>query len=76
MGMGIPIICNKGVGDVDQIVLESGSGIILSSENEISNYNLSNFQFDKECLHKKANNIFSLKDGIDKFFNIYQNKLN
>jgi glycosyltransferase involved in cell wall biosynthesis len=76
MGMGIPIICNKGVGDVDQIVLESESGIILSNEKEIANYNLSNFKFEKEHLHNKANDIFSLIDGIDKFFNIYQNKLN
>lgn len=76
MGMGIPIICNKGVGDVDQIVSESNSGIILASENEISNFNLNSFHFDKEALHKKANDIFSLKDGIDKFFNIYHKKLN
>jgi glycosyltransferase involved in cell wall biosynthesis len=75
MGMGIPIICNKGVGDVDQIVLESESGIILASENEISNFNLKSIHFDKETLHKKANDIFSLKDGIDKFYNIYHKKI-
>jgi len=75
MGMGIPIICNKGVGDVDQIVLESKSGIILASEKEISNFNLNSLQFDKETLHKKANDIFSLKDGIDKFYDIYHKKI-
>jgi glycosyltransferase involved in cell wall biosynthesis len=75
MGMGIPIICNKGVGDVDKIVLEMQSGIILESVNNID-LKLSKYNFKKEILHQKAHEIFSLKDGVETFSVVYKKIMN
>lgn len=71
MGLGIPIICNTGVGDVDQIVKKYNSGIIVNLE---KNLNLDIKKFvtsNKISLHKKAHDIFSLKKGIESYNQIY-----
>ena len=31
MAMGIPIVCNTGVGDTDKIVLDYSSGVLVNS---------------------------------------------
>ena len=36
MGMNIPIVCNSGVGDVEQIVKEAGHGIVLPNFEEVN----------------------------------------
>ena len=39
MAMGIPVICNKGVGDMDEIVIKYNSGVVVSTD-EIASLNI------------------------------------
>ena len=72
MGMGIPIICNSGVGDVDFIVEKYKSGFIL---NDISKVNLDyilNISFKKQKLNEGAKDYFSLNKGVKSYNKIYE----
>ena len=74
MAMGIPLVCNSGVGDTDFIVKKYRSGSVidtLNNENYVSNvhseivYSISDIQFG-------ANDFFSLKQGIRRYLKVYQ----
>ena len=47
MGMGIPIICNSGVGDVDLIVEKYQSGYVVPNVNQLNLDELLNKKFEK-----------------------------
>ena len=71
MGMGIPIICNSGVGDVDQIVKKFNSGIILEDINNPNLDFISHFEFNKNALHTSSKSYFSLTEGLKSYLRIY-----
>jgi glycosyltransferase involved in cell wall biosynthesis len=76
MAMGIPIICNTGVGDTDTIVKNYNSGALVSEFNE-AGYRQAIFDFDKknfesEILRKGAINYFDLDKGIESYFSVYK----
>jgi len=78
MAMGIPIICNEGVGDVDKIVIKFNSGVIIST-NEIANLNIQDIlqkSFEKEQIRKGGIEYFSLKKGVKMYLKIYDKLLN
>ena len=78
MAMGIPIICNEGVGDMDEIVIKFNSGVIVST-NEIANLNIHNIlrkSFKKEQIRKGGIEYFSLKKGVKMYLEIYDKYLN
>jgi glycosyltransferase involved in cell wall biosynthesis len=78
MGMGIPIICNNNVGDVESIMQESNSGIIIK---EFSNeaYNKAILEIDnvlkkdKDEIREYSIKTFSLEEGVAKYLKIYNN---
>ncbi len=73
MGLGIPIICNRGVGDVSEIVNKYKSGVLVD---DVKNPNLDsifNFKSNKHDLHNSAQKYFSLKEGIKSYLKIYIN---
>jgi hypothetical protein len=72
MGMGIPIICNSGVGDVDFIVEKYKSGFILKDLNKVNFDIILNSNFKKEKLKEGANQYFSLDKGVELYLNIYE----
>ena len=72
MAMGIPIICNSGVGDVDYIVQKYNSGFILNDFNKINFDNILNTNFKKQKLKEGANQYFSLEKGVMSYENIYK----
>ena len=73
MGMGIPIICNSGVGDVDLIVEKYQSGCVVPNINQLNLDELLKSKFDKQILRTGANDYFSLTKGVDSYHNIYEN---
>ena len=73
MGMGIPIICNSGVGDVDSIVEKYQSGCVVPNLNQLNLDELLKSKFDKQILRTGANDYFSLTKGVDSYHNIYEN---
>ncbi len=77
MSMGVPLICNKGIGDTDQILIESETGSVVERfDNEeydriINELNI----IVSEPIHLKirsaAIHYFSLTDGIKKYSEVY-----
>lgn len=75
MGMGIPVVCNKGVGDTEEIVLNSQSGIVV---NELGDQGLAQAAkqclastFDRELIRKNGIEVYSLESGIKSYLAIY-----
>ncbi|MBE9467774.1 MAG: glycosyltransferase [Bacteroidetes bacterium] len=76
MGMGIPIICNSNVGDVDEIINKTQAGLI------VNNFSINEFdkiidsidekiKISKEKIIISAQQNFSLQMGIEKYAKIY-----
>jgi glycosyltransferase involved in cell wall biosynthesis len=79
MGMGMPHICNAGVGDIDSIVTpETGYVIPALNENEIQKGVdfILNQKLDSKLIVEKAQEVYSLKNGVSKYAFIYRTLLN
>jgi glycosyltransferase involved in cell wall biosynthesis len=81
MAMGIPLVTNAGGGDVEQIVNDTSSGIILSemNENEFalvadkifeSSEKIKNQDFDR-LIVAGAKKYYSLENAIEKYRRLY-----
>lgn len=76
MSMGIPVICNAGVGDTDKIVKDSQSGFVVESFTNDSflravNYLKSFDPYARRSIRDEAIKIFSLEKGVEKYASIY-----
>ena len=78
MAMGIPIICNSGIGDTDTIVIENGSGMVLNSlDKETYKMQLNEiFVFNRTQSISAAKKDFSLKEGVARYQKVYETILN
>lgn len=77
LSMGIPVVCNKGIGDTDEIILQSGAGVVCNG--------YTNEQYDQaieellrlqrvvspEKIREEAIRIFSLEEGVSKYKEMY-----
>ena len=74
MAMGIPIVCNSGVGDTDAIVREFKSGLVIEEFNEKEYLNaISNtIEFDPNNITKGAREYFSLEEGVNRYLSVYE----
>ncbi len=76
MGLGIPLVCNAGVGDVESVLRSGGNGLIINSlsKEEMSR---SIAQIDELLKANRNNNIhcaramFSLEEGVRRYEKIY-----
>jgi glycosyltransferase involved in cell wall biosynthesis len=79
MAMGVPLVCNAGVGDTDTLVNKYEVGYVLkelTTQNYLSTVNEINLsQFDKSKLRAGAIDYASLNGGVSAYLSIY-NKLN
>lgn len=81
MGMGVPLICNSGVGDVKDITLDTGAGICLEdfTETELERA-AANFDqllsIPKEKIRDGALKYYALDKGIEKYAAVYAKLLN
>ena len=77
LGMGIPVICNSQIGDIDEIIQNSGAGIV------IENFTIRAYDdvIDKiddliaapgEKIRTVAEDFFSLDKGIEKYSKVYE----
>jgi glycosyltransferase involved in cell wall biosynthesis len=75
MAMGIPIICNSGVGDTDTIVSDYGSGLVVHDFNTSTYqsiiHHVKQSKFDATKIRKGAIDYFSLEKGVNKYLEIY-----
>lgn len=78
LGMGIPVICNANVGDLDIFFKEQELGILIKEFTREEYVNAVEKieelkHIPKYQLREAACNLFSLDEGIQKYFNIYKN---
>ncbi len=75
MGMGIPIICNSGVGDTDYIIEQTHSGVLVPQftdlEYQKAYERIENTSFEKAKTRQGANQFYSLQKGVEAYENIY-----
>jgi glycosyltransferase involved in cell wall biosynthesis len=77
MSLGMPLICNNQVGDVEQILSDGGNGIILNEFSEPA-YRKAIEELDEVLSLNPQNSIdcaykyYSLKNGIDSYLSIYK----
>lgn len=76
LSMGIPVVTNTGVGDVDSIIQNTQCGVLLSEFNEIGYQKAISDLLENNSLYKNnaisaAQNYFSLRNGIEKYSNVY-----
>ncbi len=76
LGMGIPVVCNSGVGDVDRIVRDTQSGLLVDKF-EDAEYDKVISQIDSllqttpEKLRAAAEKYYSLEEGVKKYLSVY-----
>jgi glycosyltransferase involved in cell wall biosynthesis len=79
MALGIPLICNRGVGDVESIVKDTGCGVLLNDFSDSSFQNtveeLSASNFDKQKLRIGATKYYSLERGVELYWEVYEKLL-
>lgn len=77
MAMGIPLVCNAGVGDTDFIVKKYRSGSVIDSLNKESYQQniLSEIVFEKVDIQFGAEDFFSLKQGVNRYLKVYKTVL-
>jgi glycosyltransferase involved in cell wall biosynthesis len=75
MGMGMPHICNAGVGDVDDIIDEK-SGVLLktlnTAEYEKAIQKMLSTTFDKDYIRFRSQQIYSLSTGVENYRKVYK----
>jgi glycosyltransferase involved in cell wall biosynthesis len=77
LSLGVPIITNKGVGDVDTIIGSTGTGILINDFTE-EEYNLAISKIDAllkipvDKIRNAAIENFSLEKGVDAYDEIYK----
>ena len=77
MNLGIPIICNSGVGDVDQIMNQCMPELLIN-EFKVTEYNrvinliIEKYKPNEQKIIKTSHNYYSLEKGVQKYKEIYE----
>ncbi|MFN8309986.1 MAG: glycosyltransferase [Chitinophagales bacterium] len=76
MGMGIPLVCNTGIGDTDRIVKRYQSGILVENFTKAdyasSIRQMQTARFDANAIRNGAIDYFSLDEGVETYWQVYQ----
>ena len=77
MAMGIPVVCNSGVGDVEEIMGKTKAGIAVKDFSEQSMIKAVQeidtlFSADRKFIRQQALNFFSLEEGVNQYESVYR----
>ena len=80
MNLGIPIICNTGVGDVDKIMNECMPELLIKefSKNEyqrVIDLIINNYEPNQKSIIETSHNYYSLEKGVEKYKEVYKSIL-
>jgi glycosyltransferase involved in cell wall biosynthesis len=78
MAMGIPLVCNSGVGDTDFVVEKYHAGKVIKEFND-ETYRKSiheQFELNRETIKQGAKEFYSLESGVQKYLEVYNLILN
>ena len=76
MAMGIPLICNAGVGDTDLVVEKFEAGTVLRTLTEDSFEDNTEIRFNKEQTMRGAREFYGLEEGVKRYWGIYERLIN
>jgi glycosyltransferase involved in cell wall biosynthesis len=80
MAMGIPIVCNQGVGDTSELVLQYESGYVMNDLEEksfsVAIEQMKGIKWSKEKIREGAIQYFGLENGIQSYLRAYSKCLN
>ncbi len=73
MAMGIPLVCNSGIGDTDKIVLENEAGWVIDDFTNASYEKILDemTEIDSDKIQKGAKLTFDLAKGVREYADIY-----
>jgi glycosyltransferase involved in cell wall biosynthesis len=80
LAMEIPVICNSGIGDVDEIINSTGGGVVIDNFDD-TNYSKaiesipSLDLLDKRTMREKAKYYYDLEKSVNKYGLIYKRLL-
>jgi glycosyltransferase involved in cell wall biosynthesis len=76
MGLGIPIVCNSGVGDTAEIVRKYKSGVVVDAFNDLAYEaaiaEIEKLNFEAETLRAGALDYFDLELGVQRYAGVYK----
>ncbi|OFZ53476.1 MAG: hypothetical protein A3D92_20335 [Bacteroidetes bacterium RIFCSPHIGHO2_02_FULL_44_7] len=74
MAMGVPLICNAGIGDTSEIVESQNSGTVIKEFTESAYIAAINGEqiFDSTAISAGAKTIFSLEEGVKRYLKVYE----
>ena len=75
LALDLPVVANRGVGDIEQVIEQTGGGVLVNSFNDQS-YRaaldaLDQLDADMDRWHQAARTWFDLKTGIERYNAIY-----
>lgn len=81
MAMGIPLITNSGVGDVEMIVSKYNSGLVIDGFtdeqfNRVASNVAAGQVYNREAIRQGAKEFYALDIAIEKYIRIYNSILN
>ena len=76
LGMGLPVIANAGVGDVDSIISATNTGLLIGEFTPSSYAKAIEgldaiLQLPKEQMRKAAEDYYSLEMGVERYNAVY-----
>lgn len=77
MSLGIPLICNDNVGDVEAILRDGGNGVLMSQFDDAACAKAVSeldavLQADPQLNMKCALKHYSLQDGVKRYSGVYE----
>ncbi len=79
MGLGIPIVCNSGVGDTSEIVKKYNSGVVVKEFTKGAYLKaieeIESLHFDQNQLRLGAKDYFDLELGVQRYLGVYEKLL-
>ena len=71
MAMGIPVVCNSGVGDSDLVVEKFNSGIVLQEFNASSYSQDIPDHWDQKSIRRGGEEFYGLTKGVELYASVY-----
>lgn len=73
MAMGVPVICNDGIGDSSGIVEQYHSGLVVDLPDYVAAvaHLAAGTAYDRVLIREGALDYFSLDEGVRKYLDIY-----
>ena len=72
MAMGVPIVCNAGVGDTDRIIRDHQAGAVIENFGTEDYRKAIEPNWNQNATKQGALKVYSLEEGVKKYHTVYQ----